>query len=486
MTDAPSPPAPPARTDPPAHRVTAVPRPGPDADAGWVVLTRGSEAAAERRPVRTWRVFAQVAAAAVVVLAVVAVLGLSASRRIAEQESVNDAARSTDLLADAVVQPALRDGVVTGDAEALAALDAVVRERVLGDAVVRVKLWDADGRIVYSDAASLVGDVFPLGDDEQAVLRDPATKAEVSDLDEPENRLERGEGRLLEVYRPVWTPDGTVLLFETYSRYDVVTERAAAVWRGFAGITLTSLLLLVVLLLPVLWTLLDRLRRGQQQRERLLQQAVDASDQERRRIAGSLHDGVVQDLVASSFALSGAADRAAARGEAEAATALRDAGATVRTDIRGLRSLLVAIYPPSLGSAGLVAALEDLVRGPGTHGARVRLDLDEDAAAALDPDGQQLVHRVAQETLRNAVAHAGAAGIRVRLNREDDAVVLRVEDDGAGFDVAAALDAPAEGHFGLRLLRDLADAGGAGLAVRSAPGAGTQWRLRVPGTGGAR
>jgi signal transduction histidine kinase len=435
--------------------------------------------------VRTWRVFAQVGAAAAVVLALVAVLGLGAARRIAEQESVNDAARSTDLLADAVVQPALTDALVAGDPEAVAALDAVVRERVLGPAVLRVKIWDADGRIVYSDAPDLIGEVFPLGDDENDVLRAPATKAEVSDLDEPENRLERDEGRLLEVYRPVWTPDGTVLLFETYSRYDVVTERAAAVWRGFAGVTLTSLLLFVVLLLPVLWTLLDRLRRAQQQREELLRQAVDASDAERRRIAATLHDGVVQELVAASFALSGAADEAERTGTALTAERIRDAGGTVRTSIRGLRSLLVAIYPDSLQSAGLVAALTDLVGGLASRGVRVRLDVPDEAVAGIEPEVQQLVYRVAQETLRNAVAHAGAAEVLVRLSRDADAVVLEVDDDGRGFDVAAALAAPAEGHFGLRLLRDLATAAGAELSVRSAPGAGTSWRLTVH-EGGAR
>ena len=453
--------------------------PAPAAEDGRVVLSRGAPPAASVAPVRTWRVFLQVGAAAAVVLVLVAVLGLSASRRIAEQESVNDAARSTDLLADAVVQPALTDGVATGDPEALAALDAVVRDRVLGDAVVRVKLWDADGRIVYSDEPRLIGDAFGLGDDERAVLADPATQAEVSDLDEPENRFERDQGRLLEVYRPVWTPDGTVLLFETYSRYDVVTERAAAVWRGFAGITVTSLLLLLVLLLPVLWTLLDRLRRGQDQRERLLRSAVDASDAERRRIAATLHDGVVQELAASSFALAGAAERAERAGAADVAADVRAASGTVRTSIRGLRSLLVDIYPPSLRTAGLGTALADLAGGLAARGVRVTVDAPEDALAGVGVDAQQLVYRVAQETVRNAVAHAEADEVRVTLARSGGLLVLEVADDGAGFDAAAALENPPEGHLGLRVLGDLAAAAGAELSVDSAPGAGTRWRLAV-------
>ncbi|WP_196804464.1 ATP-binding protein [Cellulomonas sp. URHD0024] len=472
----------------------------------WTTLSagRGAGVAHEQRPVRTWRVFGQLAAAAGVVLVVVAVLGLTASRRIAEQESVNGAARRTDLVADAVVQPTLQDGIVTSDPAAVAALDEAVRTNVLGDEVVRVKVWDADGRIVYSDDDRLVGRVFPLGVDESAVLADPTTEAEVSDLSRPENVYERGQGKLLEAYRPVWTPDGTPLLFETYSRYDVVTERSTALWRGFSGVTLTSLLLFVVLMLPVLWTLVDRLRRAQQNREVLLQHAVEASEEERRRIAATLHDGVVQELVASSFALAGAAERAERSSAPELAQPLREAAGTVRASIQGLRSLLVDIYPASLQTSGLDAALTDLVGGLAARGAAIDLALSDAAVSAssdaalpagpdaavsassdaavsdgLDAAGERLVYRVAQETLRNAVTHARADQIAVSLTRTGADVVLEVTDDGVGFEVDETLVRPQEGHFGLRLLRDLASSEGAELKVRSAPGCGTAWRLTV-------
>lgn len=456
-------------------------------DPTWVTLGRGERVVdgGAQPPVRTWRVFGQLVAAALVVLAVVVLLGLTASRRIAEQESVNDAARRTDLVADAIVQPVLQDGIVASDPEAVAALDVAVHDAVLGDAVVRVKVWDADGRIVYSDDERLMGRVFPLGEDEAAVLEEPTTEAEVSDLDRPENVYERGQGKLLEVYRPVWTPDGTPLLFETYSRYDVVTERSTALWRGFAGITVTSLLLFVVLMLPVLWTLVDRLRRAQQNREVLLQRAVEASDEERRRIAATLHDGVVQELAASSFALAGAAERAERSSAPELAEPLREAAATVRASIKGLRSLLVDIYPASLQTAGLGAALTDLVGGLAARGVDVRLELAPDGTSDLSSDQERLIYRVVQETLRNALAHAHASQVVVSLSREHGAVVLQVEDDGVGFDVPTVLGEPPEGHFGLRVLADLAASSGAHLEVGSAPGRGCRWRLTMHGTDGA-
>ncbi len=139
-----------------------------------------------------------------------------------------------------------------------------------------------------------------------------------------------------------------------------MTTRTSQLWRGFAGITMTSLLLLVALMLPILWRLLDRVQTAQAQRVALLEHAVDASADERRRIAATLHDGVVQELAAASFAVTGAADRAEADGRGELAGTLGTAAAAVRGSIGGLRSLLVDIYPPSLRSSGLVAALTDL------------------------------------------------------------------------------------------------------------------------------
>jgi two-component system NarL family sensor kinase len=75
--------------------------------------------------------------------------------------------------------------------------------------------------------------------------------ADVSDLRLPENRFERSHGKLLEVYRPVGTPDGQPLLFETYFKYYVVSQRGHQLWRAFAGVMLSCLVALVILLAEV-------------------------------------------------------------------------------------------------------------------------------------------------------------------------------------------------------------------------------------------
>lgn len=447
--------------------------------APWFVLSTWSAPAAPEAPVRSRRVYAQVLALTVLVLVVVGFLGSAAARRVAEREAVNDAAQRAGILADAVVEPALTDGVVDRDPAAIARLDRAVRDNMLGPSIVRVKFWLPDGTIIYSDESRLVGRTFDLGPAERSVLANPATRAEVTDLDEPENEFERGQGKLLEVYRPVTTPDGHRLLFETYAPYDVVLARSGDIWRGFAGITLSSLIGLLVLMLPILWRLLDRLRQSQAQREDLLRRALDASDAERRRIAATLHDGVVQELAATSFVVSGAAASTRSSGQAELADTLDEAALAVRTGIGGLRSLLVDIYPPSLAETGLVPALRDLADGLQTRDITVVTELPAPAALSLDRDTERILFQVAQECLRNAARHAQAARVTLSLVPGPGTVTLDVEDDGIGFDVAAVLGDPAEGHFGLRLLADAAAQHGASLQVASEPGAGTRWRLEV-------
>ncbi len=446
----------------------------------WLRLSGTEAPTAPQRPVRPRTVMLQVIAGTLAVVIGVAVAGAFASRRVAEREAVTDAAHTTDLIAQQVVQPAITNGLISGSPAALTAIDRVVRRQVLSSSLVRVKLWTATGRIVYSDEPRLIGQTFPLGSQERAALARPAVHAEVSNLERPENRFERGRGKLLEVYRPVWTPAGQPLLFETYSPYRQVTQRTGELWRGFAGITISSLLILVALMLPILWRLLKRLSSAQSQREVLLQRAVDASEEERRRIAGTLHDGPVQELAATSFTVAGAAETAAGSGQPELVEMLTTAAGTVRASIRGLRSLLVDIYPPSLTTAGLVPALTDLTEVLAARSIATHLGLAEDAAARLSPDRQQLVFRIARECLRNAARHASAHNVGVCLFRQGHAIVLEINDDGTGFDPAPVLGNPEDGHFGLRILSDVASSAGADLLLATAPGAGCKWRLEVP------
>lgn len=283
------------------------------------------------------RVILRMAATALVVLVLVALGGVVAASRLAERDAIHSGADIVGLLADAVVQPHVTDAVVAGDPAALAELDAAVRRGVLPRDIVRVKLWTPSGVIVYSDEPQLIGQSFPLDPEKRAALAHPSTRAVVTDSVGPENRFEKDMGKLLEAYRPVWTSSGTELLFEVYSKYEPVAERTEQLWRAIAGLLATTLILFGVLLAPVLWRLVSQLRHAAAQREVLLRKTVTASEDERRRIAGSLHDGPVQELVATSYAVSRVASLAAADGRTDLAAQIREAVGTVRSTVGSLR-----------------------------------------------------------------------------------------------------------------------------------------------------
>jgi two-component system NarL family sensor kinase len=466
-------------TDTVGEPATFAPNDTHDAGPRWTTIAAPEPGTIADKQPSTRRVVVQLVIGIVLVLAAVTIGGALAARRLAEREAVNDAANTADVLAETVVQPALTDALIAGDPGALRRFDRVIRKRVLSDSVVRVKLWSPRGKVLYADEPELIGRTFALDPPQRAVLAHPRTQAEISNLDRKENTFDRAVGnKLVEVYRPVWTPSGREVLFEIYTPYSAVSQRTSQLWRGFAGVTLTSLLLFVVLIAPLLWHLLSRIRRSQQQREILLQRAVDASAAERHRIAASLHDGPVQELAAASFVVAGATAHAESTDRHALADELRTVSSSVRTSIRALRTLLVDIYPPNLAQAGLVAALTDLAHTT-RAGLAVRLEADSDADLALPDAQQRLVYRVAQETLRNTARHAAPCSAVVSLRREDDAVVLDVRDDGLGFDVDRVLAEPEPGHFGLQLIADLASSGGATLQVASGPGRGTHWRLRL-------
>jgi signal transduction histidine kinase len=449
-----------------------------DVGGGWVVLARPGPAGGTGRAPSAGRAILLVTLAALVVAAVVAVGGVLVSQRIAEEQAVHAVAELTDDLAVSVVQPALTNAMAASPAQARLALDPLVRHWLgAGGEMVRVKVWTTSGTVLYSDEPRLIGQTFPLDDASRAAFRPARTEADITDLSRPENRYERGEGKLLEVYRPVWTPDGTPLLFETYFRYDTVSQRSQQLWRGFAGVMLSSLLALLLLIGAGGWLLAVRARRAAARQRELTRRALDASDAERRRIAATLHDGVVQQLVAASFVAAGQARRAAGPGGDPGLAADLDAVASaVRDGIGGLRSLLVDIYPPSLHTAGLASVLGDLAGAASRAAGQppgVGVDLDPALADSVPEQEQEAMFRIAQEAMRNAVRHSRAGRLTVRLAAGNGAPVLEIADDGDGFDAAALVAEGTDGHFGLRLMAEAARHGGGWLGVLSAPGAGT-------------
>ncbi|MDQ3733103.1 MAG: sensor histidine kinase [Actinomycetota bacterium] len=426
-------------------------------------------------PISVSRLVMRYAVTGLLALVIVAVATALVSRSLGTRAAIEDAVRITSLTAGVAIEPTLDDGLLTGDPAVLTALDRVVREEVLRGSLIRVKIWAPDGTILYSDEGRLIGARYELAADELASLQSGEPQAEISDLSEPENRFEEQAVELLEVYLPVNTTGGSVLLFETYFTYAGVAEAGRSVWLRFAPYSLGALVLLELLQVPLALSLARRLRRTQDQREHLLRRAIEATEEERRRIASDLHDGVVQDLAGVAFSLAGMARQSDHDGRA--APEIREAADRVRDSVRQLRSLIVEIYPQNLYEEGLEAALSDLLARLEPRGIRTSLTVSA-PVPELPVGTTQLLYRAAQEALRNVVAHADASSVEVSLAATATSTVLEIADNGRGLDGDAVPERP--GHVGLRALAGLAEDMGATLSVRSAPGRGTVLALEVP------
>ena len=463
-------------------RVPVIERsPAAGAEPGWTSLVEQAAATSRRRPPTVGRVVGRFIAANLVGVVLLLAGSVWASRQAAQDEALSGARHTTDLIATLLIEPNIGDGLPAGDPKEIAWLDGILKDRLATAEVMRVKIWAPDGRIVYSDEPRLIGAQYPLQADDKEALDDGVTRAELSDLSRPENRYERSAGPVLEVYRVIHTPAGSPLLFETYSSYRDATSRETDIWSRFAPISAVALLSLLVLQIPLGRRLVSQLRATQREREMLQARALDTSTEERRRIAGSLHDGIVQDVSASALLVAGAADRLRGgpngRSSDEVADVLGQASTALRESVGSLRSLLVEIYPPNLERAGLAPALADLAARLRPRDIDVRISVP--ATLDLPPETATLFFRVAQEALLNVAKHAGASVVEVTVTETDNCHRMQISDDGNGFDLDAVRHRPREGHLGLSVLTDLAVTGGADLAVRTAPGHGTILRLEV-------
>jgi signal transduction histidine kinase len=196
--------------------------------------------------------------------------------------------------------------------------------------------------------------------------------------------------------------------------------------------------------------------------------------EDRERIARELHDGTIQALFTVGLGLQGTASLV---GEPEAGRRIESAVQELDRVIRDLRNYIFGLQPGVLTDRHLGQALEEMVEEfQHRTGVVAIAEIDPDTAVALASDAADVV-QVAREALSNVGRHAGAATCRVSLHRDEHGVaLLEVDDDGHGFDMAAA-----EGTGrGLGNLRARAARIGGRAEVTSVPGEGTTVRVAIP------
>jgi signal transduction histidine kinase len=440
---------------------------------GWKRVQGGDE-----RPISTGSAIVVFALSGFLTLALVGAGVILLTRRSATDQAIRNATTIAEVVGRGLIEPALEDGLLEGDPEARTRLDGIVRGRIIGETIVRLKLWSPAGRVVYSDEPQLIGQQFDLGPELAEALSNNTAQAEVSDLGGPENESERPFGSLLEVYFPVHAPGGTPLLFEAYQPYDSVLGSGDEIWRRFLPTFIAGLVVLELVQLPLAWSLARRLNRRQAERELLLRRAIDASERERRVIAGELHDSAVQDLVGQSYALEATADRLGPNAAPEVVQPIRDAAARTRHTVQGLRSLLVDLYPPNLQTEGIEAAISDLAAPLRSKG--VEVTISGQPGARLSDEGERILYRAAREALRNVQLHAEAGRVDIAFGATGRTVSLAITDDGRGFEPAERDRRRTEGHLGLDLVEGLvADAGGS-VSIAPVDGGGTRFYLELP------
>jgi len=197
--------------------------------------------------------------------------------------------------------------------------------------------------------------------------------------------------------------------------------------------------------------------------------------EERNRLARDLHDSVVQKLFGVVLAAQSAATLLE-RSSDEARAQVDRLQDLAQEAIAELRSLVFQLRPAAIETEGLAAALAkhvEVLRR--VH--RLKVDLEVSGRARLRPGVDEELFKIAQEALHNALRHARAQRLDVCLDERDDAVALRVRDDGVGFDP----DAPGRRSrsLGLTSMEERAQALGGALQIDSAPGRGTTVSLEV-------
>jgi signal transduction histidine kinase len=200
---------------------------------------------------------------------------------------------------------------------------------------------------------------------------------------------------------------------------------------------------------------------------------LEAQELERARLARELHDETGQALTSILLGLKSLEERIETDEGRSAASELRD---LVVSTLQAVRRLAVELRPAALDDFGLVPALErlrDTVAEQSALSVEVHSTLGE---RRLPTDIETMLYRTVQEALTNAVKHAEAARVTIRLSEGAGTVILTVQDDGKGFDPQIARD----GGLGLVGMRERAALLGGRFMIEASEGAGTMLKAEVP------
>lgn len=224
----------------------------------------------------------------------------------------------------------------------------------------------------------------------------------------------------------------------------------------------------------------ENLRHSEEELRLLSGQLMSIQETERKRIAADLHDGIGQSLSVIKLSIEQAAYSLSKGATREAAETLQQLAPRVKDAIVEIRRISMDLRPSTLDDLGILPTLSWFFRefeaaARGITVERSITAVESDIPAAL----KVVIFRILQEAVSNIVKHAGATRIRFGLEKDNDTLIFRVEDNGCGFDAIAFHETPSEG-LGLRSMQERARLSGGNYQLKSVPKQGTSIRITWP------
>ncbi len=421
---------------------------------------------------------------------------------------VDRTSATTALYVDSFVAPQLQQ-LATSDSltpDHVAALDQLLRQTDFAKQIVSFKIWDTQGRVLYSNLPGNVGQVFPVQGNLARATRGWVA-ARISDLQDDENVVERqSQTRLLEVYSPVRL-QGTNRVIAVAEFYQTVGALQGDIdsaqrqsWLLFGGVTVVMYLLLAGFVQRASNTiahqqkelahqvnrLSDLLAQNAELHERVRRAAArTAALNERflRRISADLHDGPVQDMSLAVLQL----DKAMARAEKVRANGGNHAGEdhdlnaisqSLSHALHEVRAISAGLGLPQLQSLTVAETVERVVR---SHERRTNTQVT--LTTKNLPDEAPLpvkitLYRLVQEALSNAFQHAGGVGQQVSVASLDGQLEIQISDSGPGLN--GIRESEWGEHLGLVGMRERVESLGGTFHIESRPNRGARVSALLP------
>jgi PAS domain S-box-containing protein len=219
---------------------------------------------------------------------------------------------------------------------------------------------------------------------------------------------------------------------------------------------------------------LDTLESADREQHALLGHLIRAQEEERGRIAADIHDDTIQMLAAANLRLQQLRHRLQDPDELRILGKLQE---TLTLSLSRLRQLIFDLRPPSLQRGSLDTALHALLEQLRTENG-IAYQVDDPATARTPGTATVLIYRIIKEALANVREHASATTVRVQFADVNGGCLIRIVDDGVGYDPAEVENRP--GHLGLTLMRERAQVAGGWCRIESTPGDGTTVEFWVP------